>query len=413
VAIVKPFRALRPRPEAAERVASVPYDVVNTAEAKRLAEGNPVSFLRVVRSEIELQGNPYDPGVYRHALTKLRAFVGDGIFLREEVPAIYIYQLEMQGHVQTGIVGCVSLDEYEKKLIKVHEKTRPDKEDDRTRHIEALEAQAEPVFLAYRAREKIRELIRAEITERPLYNFHAPDEVRHTVWRARKSAEISRAFLEVPESYIADGHHRSASADRARKVFSAKNSSHNGDEAYNYFLGVLFPDDECQILPYNRAIKSCDLAAEEILDACGHICGVQETATGRPSARGEIRMYLDKRWFKLTPHAAEPGALDVDMLQKQILEPVFGIGDPRTDKNLDFIGGARGVAELERLVSSGEALAAFSLYPVSLHELFEIADRNGIMPPKSTWFEPKLRSGIFIHPFRQDFADPESPFETL
>jgi uncharacterized protein (DUF1015 family) len=402
-----PFRAVRPRPDLAAQVAAVPYDVVNRAEAAELARGNPHSFLHVGRSDIDLpeEVDPYDPRIYRRAREALDDFRAGGTLLQDSRPGLYLYRQIMDGRTQIGVVGCVHVDDYERDLIRKHEKTRQDKEDDRTRHVLTLEANAEPVFLTYRGRPDIDDLVTAIVeTSPPLYDFTAPDGVRHTVWAAPDAAALSRAFGAVPHFYVADGHHRSASAWRAGKELRAKNPSHRGDEEYNWFLAVLFPADQLRILPYNRLVR--DLKGQTpktVLDRLGRLGKLTPTTVATPDRTGVFCIYLDRRWHRLEMNPAgidrsDPiASLDVSLLQERVLSPILDIGDPRTDKRIDFVGGIRGTAELERRVNSGEMAIAFSLYPTTLDQLMAVSDAGHVMPPKSTWFEPKLRSGLFVH----------------
>jgi uncharacterized protein (DUF1015 family) len=310
----------------------------------------------------------------------------------------------MDGREQVGVVGCVHVDDYERDLIRKHEKTRPDKEDDRTRHVLALNANAEPVFLTYRQRPEIDALVARETAAPPLYDFTAPDGVRHTVWQVAASAGLARAFEPIPHSYVADGHHRSASAWRAGKELRGKNSRHQGDEEYNWFLAVLFPSEQLRILPYNRVVRDLNgLEAETVLERLRGVGRVQPASSPDPDRPGVFGVYLGGRWYRLELDPAsidrsDPiASLDVALLQDRVLGPILGIGDPRTDKRIDFVGGIRGPAELARRVDSGEMAVAFALYPTSLEQLMAVSDAGQVMPPKSTWFEPKLRSGLFVH----------------
>jgi len=401
-----PFRALRPRPELADQVAAVPYDVVNRSEAAQQARGNPRSFLHVGRSEIDLPPDvdPYDSRVYLRAREALDEFLRHGTLVRDGEPALYLYRQTMEGRDQVGVVGCVHVDDYERDLIRKHEKTRPDKEDDRTRHVLALNANAEPVFLTYRGREEIDRAVAPVLASPPLFDFAAADGVRHTVWRVPDPAGLVRAFERVPHAYVADGHHRSASAWRAGKELRARNPNHRGDEEYNWFLAVLFPSDQLRILPYNRVVKDLNrLSPGELLAKLARVGSVGRTDRPEPERSGVFCFYLDGAWYRLEldpamVDARDPiGSLDVSLLQDRVLGPILGIGDPRTDKRIDFVGGIRGTSELERRVDSGEMAIAFSLYPTSLEQLMAVSDAGQVMPPKSTWFEPKLRSGLFVH----------------
>ncbi len=413
MARIEPFRAWRPRPELAPRVASPPYDVVSTEEARRLAEGEPLSFLHVVRPEIDLpQGtDPYAPEVYAKGAENLRRLIEDGVLIREERPALYLYRQTMGDHVQTGVVAGASVDEYEAGLIKKHEHTRRAKEDDRTRHVEALGANTGPVFLAYRARPEIDALVERLAAASPVYDFTAEDGIRHTVWVVDDPGDreaLQAAFREVPELYVADGHHRSAAAVRVRAARRAANPNHTGDEPYNFFLSVIFPHDQLRILDYNRVVR--DLAGMDpatFLRRVGERFEVEPTDAPRPTRPRTFGMYLDGRWYRLR---ARPGTfpeddpvrgLDVAILQENLLAPVLGIGDPRSDERIDFVGGIRGLEELERRVGSGDWAVAFAMYPTSIEQLFSVADAGLVMPPKSTWFEPKLRSGLIVRPLEE------------
>jgi uncharacterized protein (DUF1015 family) len=402
MATLTPFRALRPKTDAASRIAAVPYDVVSTDEARALADANPLSFLRVSRAEIELppDANPYDASVYDRAAQNFKK-LRDAALVVEGEPTLYVYRLRMGAHTQTGIAACFSLDEYDNDVIKKHERTRRDKEDDRTRHMVALGAQTGPVFLTYRAAPEVDRIVEKAAAGAPLFDFEAPDGVHHTIWRvggADRDALVG-AFGRIPALYIADGHHRAASAARARQELPD-----HVDAAT--MLGVAFPHDQVQILPYNRSVKDLGgLSPEAFLQAVRERFDV---APGGPSParRGDISMYFGGAWHRLrsksNPESRVPNpdpiaSLDVSVLQEQLLAPILRIADVRTDKRIDFIGGARGSAALERLVDSGKAAVAFALYPVSVADLMAVSDAGEIMPPKSTWFEPKLRDGLLIH----------------
>jgi uncharacterized protein (DUF1015 family) len=403
---LKPFRAVRPQPELASEVAAVPYDVVNRSEAAELARGKPHSFLHVGRSDIDLpeDTDPHDPRIYSRAREALDEFLARGILIRDDEPALYLYRQIMEGRAQTGVVGCVHIDDYERDVIRKHEKTRPDKEDDRTRHVLTLNAHAEPVFLTYRGRDDVEALTQPMLHTTPLYDFTAPDRVWHTVWRLADPAPWVEAFRAVPHAYVADGHHRSASAWRAAKERGAANPRHRGNEEYNWFLAALFPAAQLAILPYNRVVR--DLAGKtpaEVLAKLNRVGRVTPATQPRPRRPGSFCVYLAGAWHLVelnekTIDRRDPiGSLDVSLLQDRVLGPVLGIGDPRTDKRIDFVGGIRGTAELERRVNSGEMAIAFSLYPTTLDQLMAVSDAGAVMPPKSTWFEPKLRSGLFVH----------------
>ncbi len=408
MATVRPFRALRPRPENAPSVSAVPYDVVSTPEARALAAGNPLSFLHVSRSEIDLPDgtDPYSDAVYARAAENFRKLKREAPLSPEEGPSLYVYRLRMDGREQTGIAGVCSLDEYDSDVIRKHERTRRDKEDDRTRHMIALGAQTGPVFLTYRDRSEIDAIVEQAKTELPLFDFTASDGVAHAVWRIGGQAadRLAGEFRPAPLLYIADGHHRAASAARARRELAGKNPKHTGEEAYNFFLAVAFPAGQVRILPYNRVVKDLQgRSPEEFLAALREKFSVTADASPAPARKGDVNVYLAGRWYgiRIPPGGVATGgaisSLDAALLQEKILEPLLGIKDIRTDKRVDFIGGIRGTPELERLVDSGKFAVAFSLYPVSLDDLMAVSDANEIMPPKSTWFEPKLRDGLVIH----------------
>ena len=405
MAILRPFRALRPAPAAAAAVAAVPYDVVSTREARDLAVDNPLSFLRVSRAEIDLPdgADPYGPRVYERAAGNLKALVERAPLVVDPEPALYLYRMQAGEHEQTGLAGCFSLDEYDRGVIKRHERTRRDKEDDRTRHMVALRAQTGIVFLTYRATATLDGVVDGGAAGPPLLDVAAPDGVRHCVWRLppeATSAAVS-AFAAVPAVYIADGHHRIASAARARDELAGDDPAH----ASRFFLGVAFPDRQTRILPYNRTVANlADRTTEQFLTALRERFPV--TADGpRVPPRGRLAMYLAGGWFCIDlaqAKAAAPGGpaaqLDVAILQDRILAPVLGVADIRTDPRMTFVGGARGIGALEQAVDSGAAAVAFSLAAVTPDELLAVSDAGGIMPPKSTWFEPKLRDGLLIHP---------------
>jgi uncharacterized protein (DUF1015 family) len=403
---LNPFRAVRPRPDLAPEVASVPYDVVNRGEAAELARGNPHSFLHVGRSDIDLPEDldPYDARIYRRAREALDELLARGTLIRDPKPRLFVYRQIMDGRPQTGVVGCVHVDDYEHDVIRKHEKTRQDKEDDRTRHVLTLNANAEPVFLTYRGRVEIDRMVEAITPTAPLYDFTAPDGVRHTVWQVPDSWALARTFDPVPLAYVADGHHRSASAWRAGKELRAGNPSHRGDEEYNWFLAVLFPSHQLRILPYNRVVRDLDgQTPARVLERLGGLGKLSPATDPVPERSGVFCVFLDGRWQRLELDPAgidrsDPiASLDVSLLQDRVLSPILGIGDPRTDKRIDFVGGIRGTAELERRVRSGEMAIAFSLFPTTLDQLMAVSDAGHVMPPKSTWFEPKLRSGLFVH----------------
>jgi uncharacterized protein (DUF1015 family) len=403
-----PFRALRPKPAAAARIAAVPYDVVNTDEARALADGNPLSFLRVSRAELELPAgaDPYAEDVYQRAVKNFNALKQSSLVVEDE-SSVYFYRLRMGAHVQTGLAACFSIDEYDRDIIRKHERTRRDKEDDRTRHMIALGAQTGPVFLTYKAAEEVDRIADRVKKVQPLIDFAAPDGVQHTLWRvggADRDALVA-AFGRIPSLYIADGHHRAASAARARTAFKERGLAGTslGDGAdYSSVLAVAFPHNQVQILSYNRIVKDLGgLTPDGFLQSVRERFDVQLGPAAR-SKRGDIAMYFGGAWHTLRskkrPDPGDPiGALDVSVLQDGLLAPVLQIADVRTDKRIDFVGGARGTAELQKLVDGGKAAVAFSLFPVSVSDLISVSDAGAIMPPKSTWFEPKLRDGLLIH----------------
>jgi uncharacterized protein (DUF1015 family) len=403
MAVIRPFRAVRPSRESAAAVSSVPYDVVDFDEAKALAHDNPLSFLHVTRSEIDLPPgtDPYSPAVYAKARDNFAALKRNAPMLEEGEPSLYFYRLRMGGHEQIGIGGCFSVDEYDRDVIKKHERTRRDKEDDRTRHILELRAQTGVVFLTYRASEAIDRLCRVVTADAPIYDFRADDGVHHTIWRvpAQESTSLVAAFAAVPALYIADGHHRAASAARARDELRDTGNVGGADT----FLAIAFPDNQVKILAYNRVVK--DLAARTTAEFLTALRGRVPVRDGGPTPRGkgEVSMYLDGKWYAIDLSRAAPSngsrahSLDVALLEHDVLGPLLEIGDIRTDKRIDFVGGARGTAALEIAVASGQAAVAFSMHPVTLDDLMTISDEGGIMPPKSTWFEPKLRDGLLVH----------------
>ena len=406
MAVIRPFRALRPQVDRAESVASVPYDVVNTDEARALAHGNPLSFLHVSRPEIDLPAGTdiHSDAVYRKAVENFEKLIAECPMEKESEPSLYLYRLIMGNHEQFGIVACCSVDEYDNSTIRKHERTRRDKEDDRTRHMLMLKAQTGPVFLTYRRRADIDDQVSAAVSATPLYDITAPDGVRHTIWRISDTESLVKSFESVPLLYIADGHHRAASASRARAELKEQSFAHTGKEDYNYFLTVIFPDSQVQILAYNRTVQDLNgLTQEQFLDSIKEQFTISENASPEPPERGNWSMYLDGKWYglQLSPATTLPtgtvAALDVSILQDRLLDPILGIKDIRTDKRVDFIGGLRGTKELERLVDEGKAAVAFSLFPTTVSELLMVSDANEIMPPKSTWFEPKLRDGLLIH----------------
>jgi uncharacterized protein (DUF1015 family) len=403
MAVLVPFRALRPTAAAAARVAAVPYDVVNTEEARALADGDPLSFLHVSRAEIDLPRgtDPHAAAVYATAAENFERLKQAAPLLVEDIPSLYVYRLRMGGHVQTGIAACFSVDEYERDVIKKHERTRRDKEDDRTRHILELRAQTGPVFLTYPASADVDAAVARTVAADPMFDFTAADRIQHTLWRIAPAdgRELIAAFARIPALYIADGHHRAASAARVRRELHDRTG---GAGEWDTFLAVAFPDDQTQVLPYNRVVKDLGgLTPDALLARIGERFTVT-AGPASPSRRGEVAMFLDGRWRTIVlgpPSAglAPDQRLDVSRLQDAILGPLLGIGDVRSDTRIEFVGGARGTGELESLVTSGKAAVAFSMYPVGVDDLMQISDAGGIMPPKSTWFEPKLRDGLLSH----------------
>jgi len=407
--LIRPFRALRPVPAQAAAVAAPPYDVLDSGEARARAAGRPFSFLHISKPEIDLpEGtDPYAPEVYAKGTGNLHRLIEAGVLIRDLKPCYYIYRLRMGEHVQTGIACVGSVAEYDRNRIRKHEFTRPDKEDDRVRQISALNAQTGPVLLAYRANAALGAIIATATQGTPAYDVVADDGVQHTLWVIEDELPIRRItqiVAAMPALYIADGHHRSASASRVAAQRAAANPRHSGDEDYNYFLCVAFPHDEMRILDYNRLVR--DLHGQSAKDFLARIGGQFSVAAvdgqAKPARAGQFGLYLAKRWYRLDIKPglipADPVAsLDVSLLQDQLLAPVLGIGDPRRDKRIDFVGGIRGLSELERRVDSGEMAAAFALFPTSLDALMAVADANQVMPPKSTWFEPKLADGFLSH----------------
>ncbi len=414
---IKPFRALRPTPENAERVASVPYDVVTTEEASRLAEDNPMSFLRIIRPEIELpaQTDPYTNPVYERAADNFQRFQDEGLLIREPAPCLYLYRQQMGNHVQCGVVACCSIDDVENGLIKKHERTRHDKEEDRTRHVRCLNANAGPVFLTYRQNLQINTMVQEIEQEEPLLSISAEDGVTHELWAIDQSKDLVDAFADIPAFYVADGHHRSAAAVNAGKDLRAQNPNHTGQEEYNWFLCVLFPADQLQVLPYNRCVRELGMPRENFLHALHNRFTITECEQADPIGPRHIGMYLPGQWYTLTweeerghesGRAANSDAvanLDVSVLQERLLTPILDIKDPRSDKRIEFVGGIRGHEELVARVDSGRAEVAFAMHPVTVDQVMDVADQGRIMPPKSTWFEPKLRSGLVIHTLSDEF----------
>lgn len=409
MAVIRQFKAIRPTPEMAEKVAALPYDVVNSEEAAEMVIGNPYSFLHVDKAEIDLPAGTdiYSPEVYEKAKSNLEKMITDGVLVKDEKPMLYVYELTMDGRSQTGLVACTSIDEYMQGIIKKHELTREDKEQDRIRHVDICNANTGPIFLAYRTVDEISEIVDNVKKNAPVYDFTAEDGIIHRAWIIDNEETINRLvklFKDVPNLYIADGHHRNASAAKVGLKRRNENPNYTGDEEFNYYLAVIFPSDQLKILDYNRVVKDLNgLSEEEFIKKLSEKFDIVETeGRAKPDKAYDFGMYMDGKWYMLTAKDeirskdAVKG-LDVSILQDNVLIPILGIGDIRTDKRIDFVGGIRGLGELEKRVDSGEMKVAFAMYPTSIEQLMTIADENKIMPPKSTWFEPKLRSGLFIH----------------
>ena len=410
MATIRPFKGFRPKPEYAARVAARPYDVLNSEEARAEAAGNPVSFLHVGKPEIDLPPDVpiYDDRVYQKGRENLRRLIADGILKEDPKPCLYLYAQTMGDHTQYGIMCCASVREYLDNTIKKHELTRKDKEDDRTKHVSVTNAHTGPIFLTYRASQPIDAIVEGIRLRKPEYDFVPPDGVRHRLWVIDDPDVINSLvedFGRIGSLYVADGHHRSAAAARVGDELAKGNPRHRGDEEYNFFLAVLFPHNQLRIMDYNRTVKDLNgLDLGEFLARIGDIFDVTEGPhPAWPSRKGEYGMYVKGTWYTLRAPGdllADPDPverLDVSILQKEILGPILGIDDPRTSKRVDFVGGIRGLSELERRVNSGEMAVAFALFPTSIEELLSIADAGKIMPPKSTWFEPKLRDGVVVH----------------
>lgn len=412
MATIRPFMAIRPAAAYAKDVAALPYDVMNSEEAREMVIGKPYSFLHIDKAEIDLppDTDPYSDAVYAKAKENLERMISDGIFQQDLLPNLYIYRLTMDGRSQTGLVACTSVDEYLNGAIKKHELTRADKEADRIRHVDTLNANTGPIFLAYPQNANIKAILDGwTASVAPTYDFVSEDGIGHTVWVIDSDTEIGmlvQYFREVESLYIADGHHRNASAVKVALKRREENPAYSGNEEFNYYLSVLFPAEELAIFDYNRVVKDLNgNTPEEFFDKISAAFDMEPFAgpgAYRPEAAHQFGLYLAGKWYKLTAKAHilsdDPVlGLDVSILQRELLEPVLGIGDPRTDKRIDFVGGIRGLGELERRVDSGEMALAFSMFPTSMAELMRVADDGKTMPPKSTWFEPKLRSGLFIH----------------
>ena len=411
MANIRPFRAIRPTEDKAAVIAALPYDVYNRQEAKAVVADNPDSFLNIDRAETQFDDSvdTYAECVYQKAHDLLWEKIDRGDFIREDAPCYYIYELTMDGRVQTGIVACASIDDYENQVIKKHENTRADKEADRIHHVDSCNAQTGPIFLAYRANAVIREIVAKTKQTEAVYDFTSEDGIRHRVWVIADTADIEAirsAFEGIGEIYIADGHHRAASAVKVGLKRRAEHPEYDGSEEFNYFLSVLFPDEELMIMDYNRVVKDLNgLTEDEFLKKVQELFDVEPvgTAERKPQKKGDFSMYLGGQWYMCTVREADRSSdpvrgLDVSLLQELLLTPVLGIGDPKTDKRIDFVGGIRGLDELERRCGAdGDSVVAFAMYATDIRELFAVADAGLLMPPKSTWFEPKLRSGLFIH----------------
>ena len=401
MAILKPFKAWHPTPDVVQKVSSVPYDVISTAEAKELAKNNPDSFLHVIRPEIDVpkETDIYDQLVYNKGKEHLDRLLSSGQFVQEKEEALYIYRITWNTHSQTGIFSCVNTKEYDHGIIVKHELTRPDKEDDRTKHILTQQAHAEPVMLTFECTDDIEALIEKETSTKPIYDFRV-NEMQHTIWKVINAESFILAFSEIPKIYIADGHHRCASASRAAQEMASQNPDHSGREEYNFFPAVLFPKREVHILAYNRIVYTVDSNFIELLSNSFSITSDNHPV---PKEKGTVSLYYQGIWYGLTlPESTktdESSKLDVARLQEFIFKPFLNITDQRTDKNVYFVGGIRGTKELERLVNTGEVDLAISLFPTSIDELIAVSNAGLLMPPKSTWFEPKLRSGLLIHTF--------------
>jgi len=411
VSIVKPFQGWRPIASKVNEVASPPYDVLDSNEARKKAQGHPHSFLHVIKPEIDLDPSldPHDPKVYEKGAENLHHLIEDKILIQDKKPCFYIYRLKMVDHIQIGLMAVVSVEEYLKNKIKKHEHTRPDKEQDRVNHINHLNAQTGPVFLIYRTNKEINDLITKISEGKPVYDFIGDHEIQHTIFLVEdeKSIEkIVKAFGGLDALYVADGHHRSASAARVRELRMKSNPHHTGKENYNFFLAVLFPDNQLRILDYNRVVADLNgLSAETFLEKVKEKFNIKpmEMPIKKPDKPLTFGMYLEGKWFTLeakenTVDLSDPiGCLDISVLQDNLLSPILDIKDPRTDQRIHFVGGIRGLKELERLVNEGSYQVAFSLYPTTVNQLMAVADAGKVMPPKSTWFEPKLRSGLVVH----------------
>ena len=413
MSVVRAFKAIRPTAAHAGQVAALPYDVMNSEEARQMVVGNPYSFLHVDKAEIDLDPSIdlYDTRVYEKARENLNTMISDGVFVQDQAPCLYIYKQVMNGRAQIGIVGCTAVDDYMNNVIRKHELTRADKEQDRINHVDYCDANTGPIFLTYRAKDSINKLVADVMAEKkPVYDFVSEDGIGHTVWVIDDTAvidSICKEFANIDNLYIADGHHRSASAVRVGGMRRAAKPDYDGSEEFNYFLSVIFPDNHLYIMDYNRIVKDLNgNTKEQFLEKVGEKFTITPYAGSgalKPEKKHTFGMYVDGSWMLLEAkpgsfNAADPvDQLDVSILQNNLLHPILGIGDPRTDKRIDFVGGIRGLATLSDRVDSGSMAVAFSMFPTTMEDLMDIADAGAIMPPKSTWFEPKLRSGLFIH----------------
>jgi uncharacterized protein (DUF1015 family) len=411
MAVVKPFKAVRPAKDLADKVAALPYDVMNSEEAREMVKDNPHSFLHVDKAEIDLDKtiDLYDKKVYEKARENLYRMINDGILIEDDKPRLYIYRQVMNGRAQTGLVGCTSIDDYMNNIIKKHEHTRADKEQDRINHVDYCDANTGPIFLTYKAQDEIDDIVSKWTVNEPIYNFVSEDGISHIVWVIECDKDINKLtslFKGVEYLYIADGHHRAASAVKVGQMRRSQYPDYTGEEEFNSFLSVIFPDKDLYIMDYNRVVRDLNgLRAEEYMLKVSdsfEISRYEGEGPYKPICKHTYGMYLDGQWYELTAKVGtydpeDPvDRLDVSILQKNLLSPILGINDPRTDKRIDFVGGIRGLGELERRVEHGMKVA-FSMYPTTIQDLMDIADAGKVMPPKSTWFEPKLRSGLFIH----------------
>lgn len=411
MAKIKAFAGYRPPVDKVSRVASPPYDVINSEEAREMAKGNEISFLHINKPEIDLDPSVglYEEAVYQTAKNNLAKFINDGTLVKDNKPCLYAYSQQMGDHVQLGLMAAAAVDDYDEDNIKKHEKTRKQKEDDRAHHVDVCNCNAGPVFLTYKAYNKIDNLLGNVTNAEPTYDFTADDGIKHTMWVIDDDKiidELVNAFAEVNPTYVADGHHRAKSGSRVRELRRAANPNHTGDESYNYFMAVFFPDNQLKILDYNRVVKDLNsLGLDEFLEKIQESFEISDAENPSPERVHDFGMYLNGRWYRLTAKAGtfddkDPvGCLDVSILQNNLLHPILGIEDPRTDERIDFVGGIRGMAELEKRVGGGEWVVAFAMHPTTMQQLMDIADSGQIMPPKSTWFEPKLRSGMVVHIF--------------